>query len=383
LDISSRQIAPGNRSVRSLLHLQENASSARTLNLMAIWSKHGQSPDYSLSPLFTVSLLNRSIIVKHRLRQNELDTFSEKRISGTKVILPIDMTDLRSGARSFLIGQKGYGDVLTELLGTTDHAGKRDRDLLDAIDSLPSLDPFLMRERLRQAGFHAARCYFDLSDADSARMTEFVQQELAPLVGMTFGDLGLSLNDVTSKLAASIMANASDVEMEPLRVGMGMQVGDFQEGIFCWKGFIYYKWAMSNLLPDVRPVLADLVAARPAGRSTSDERSYIRASKARLVEIMNDACGMVRTTLKVYDDAYLDLTRNGQPRSFREFLLTAPKMFYELGEKLGAIHHVVSFWNFRSASSNMSINASEFVDLLADFELSLGTPRSAVSHQHC
>ena len=375
----SKQSTPGNRSVRSLLHLQENASTARALNLIAIWAKHGLSPDYHQRPLFLSPLLNRSIIVKHRLRQNELDAFSEKRSSATKVILPIDLTDLSSGARSFFVGQKGYADILSETLCMTVNNRSRDQELLDLIDSLPSLDPFLMRERLKQAGFQAARCYFELSDADSSRMTEFIQQEVAPLVGMSFGDLAVSLNDLTTKLAAKIMTNASDDDMEPLRRGMGMKVDDFQDGIFSWKGFIYYKWSMTNLLPDIRPVLAELLAARPAGPTTSDERKYIADAKTRISETMSEARDTVRTTLKVYDDAYRDLTSNGQPRAFREFLLKAPRLFNELGERLGAIQHVVSFWRFRfPVGSSKQIGAAELIDLLTDFESSLSTPSASV-----
>jgi hypothetical protein len=132
---------------------------------------------------------------------------------------------------------------------------------------------------------------------------------------------------------------------------------------------------MTNLLPNVRPVLAELTAMRPVGQTTGEERDYITVAKTRLVKIMTDSCDTVRKTLKVYDDAYSELTKNGQPKAFREFLLTAPNLFYELGERLGAIHHVVSFWRFRHPEGSIDrIKANEFVDLLSDFELSLGKP---------
>ena len=60
---------------------------------------------------------------------------------------------------------------------------------MDLLDTLPSLDPFLMRERLRQRGHEPARCYFDLTDADAEAMLSFVREELAPLIGMSFGNI--------------------------------------------------------------------------------------------------------------------------------------------------------------------------------------------------
>jgi len=84
------------------------------------------------------------------------------------------------------------------------------------------------------------------------------------------------------------------------------------------------------------------------------------------------ACETVRLTLKIYDDAFADLTVNGQPKAFREFLLNAPNLFFELGERLGAVEHIVSFWRYRfPVGRPIRVNAEELVDLFSDFETSI------------
>ncbi len=45
--------------------------------------------------------------------------------------------------------------------------------------------------------------------------------------------------------------------------------------------------------------------------------------------------------------SFRDLVANQTPKTFRDFLLSAPYMFLELGEKMGAISHIVSFWRYR------------------------------------
>jgi hypothetical protein len=342
------------------------------LNLFGVWKRHGGQEDYIAKPFFKNAVLNHSIIVKHRLRAHERHDFNGDRVSATKVILPIDLTDLRAGARSFFVGQRGYREVLDELIAGQGTADPHDDNLLQLLDSLPSLDPFVMRERMKGAGFNPARCYFDLTDADAARMFDFVRQEVAPLIGISFDDRDARLNENTIKLANKILANASDDELEPLRQGMSMSKPDFEEGIFCWKGFIYYKWTLTELLPKVRPVALEIAAVGPAGPIDDDSRTYVLEARARLVRAVSKACETVRATLKVYDDSYADLTRNGRPQSFRDFLLSAPTLFYELGERLGAVHHIVSFWRFRfPIGARSKIGAEELVDLLADFEASL------------
>ena len=368
----ARSSKSSDRAVRSLLHLQSSGSTARTLNLFAVWQKQGEDSLYKSHPFFRSPVLNHSIIVKHRLRPNEYYDFEVDRVSATKVILPIDLTDLRSGARSFFVGQRGYREFLADLSPDRGNPDPHDDNLLRIIDQLPSLDPFLMRERLKNAGFHPARCYFDLTEADANRMFNFVRQEVAPLIGISFDNLDAKLNENTVKLANKILANAGDSELEPLRQSMSMSKTDFQEGVFCWKGFIYYKWALSELLPQVRPVAHEIAEASPEGQCSEEDRSFICSSRRRLVRTIARACETVRATLKAYDDSYADLTRNGRPQTFRDFLLDAPTLFHDLGERLGAVQHIVSFWKFRfPAGLRTKIGPEDLVDLLSDFEASL------------
>ena len=369
---SARPASAQDRTVRSLLALQENASTARTLNLIAAWQKYGENPEYRQNPFFNGPVLNRAIIVKHRLRQNERDLFDKERRNGTKVILPIDITNLRSGARSFFVGQRGCKDLLWDLTDLSSVGGQRDLELLDVLDTLPSLDPFLMREKMKRAGFSPARHYFEITGADTARMFQFVRKEVSPLIGMSYTEMDSHLSEKTAKLASIILANSVDTELEPLRRGLGMDKSTFEEGMFCWKGFIYYKWTLGDLAPRVQPVSAEISKIKATGPVSMDDEIYIAQVRERLVKAISAACGSVRMTLKIYDDAYADLTSNGAPQAFREFLLKAPTLFQELGERLGAIQHITSFWRYRfPVGSDPDIPAEELVDLLADFENSI------------
>ncbi|MEI6439119.1 MAG: hypothetical protein WCO83_02830, partial [Alphaproteobacteria bacterium] len=75
---------------------------------------------------------------------------------------------------------------------------------------------------------------------------------------------------------------------------------------------------------------------------------------------------------QVYDTAFDDLTTNGRPMAFRDFLLKAPEMFMMLGERMGVISHISSFWRYRFPNER-SLNAptGEVVDILQDFEANL------------
>ena len=77
--------------------------------------------------------------------------------------------------------------------------------------------------------------------------------------------------------------------------------------------------------------------------------------------------------LQVYDDAFRDLTVNSNPIAFRDFLLKAPEMFLTLGEKIGVISHIASFWRYRFPAGKPPVaDLMEAVDILQEFEAGLG-----------
>ena len=153
--------------------------------------------------------------------------------------------------------------------------------ILRILDETPTLDPFLLREQLRRHGFEPARCYFDLSQADNQRMFAFAQREIEPLVLMSVGASDAAISYAT-KLTRKILANSGDAELEPLRRTMQLEHAQFQEGVFCWKAFLYYKWQLADLLPRVAPVLQQIETIKPRGPQSDDLKAYLRTARDTL-----------------------------------------------------------------------------------------------------
>ena len=359
------------RTVRSLEHLQNSASTARVLNLWALTKRRGEDPDYRERPMFKNRLLNESIIVKHRLRGNELDLFDRPRTTSTKVLLPIDLKDLRMGARFVFLGQRGCEQILQTAFGLEPGDDSIDQRVLRIIDELPSLDPFLLREQLKRYGIEPARCYFDLSTADMRRMFKFVQKEIEPLVSMSFGG-DQSFSGYAAKLVTKILAESVGEDLEPLRKVLQLDHHQFQEGVFCWKAFLYYKWQLDDVMPRVSAVTQQINRIKPRGQLDADSKAYIETARNNLRRKIYTSCESVKSTLRIYDKAYEHLTQDGQPQTFREFLLKAPDLFTQLGERLGGIDHIVSFWRFRFLADTVPvISVDELIDIFMDFEASL------------
>lgn len=362
----------GDQTVRNLAHLENTASTARVLNLRAVGKSKHHLPEYAAAPMFQHPALNASIIVKHRLRRGEADQFATTRRSATKVMIPIDSDDLSVGARYVFIGQTQFRQALAESFGIVMDDESRDLKTLTLLDQTPTLDPFLLREQLRRFDLEPARCYFELSDADAARMFAFAQREIEALIRMSMDD-GAVAGEHAAKLTRKILANTADADLEPLRLTMQLDRPQFLEGAFCWKAFLYYKWQLGDILPRIAPVLQEIASIKPIGPQTEEDRTYLIAARETLRKALVASCKSVRLTLGIYDSAYQQLTQQSDPAAFRDFLLRAPTLFNELGERLGAIEHIVSFWRFRfPAGRRPMVTPAELASVFTDFESSLG-----------
>ena len=361
------------RSVRSLASLS-GASSSRVLNLAAIALAQVENKAHRLNPFFYSPVINGAIILKHRLRADEMDAFVPRRAIATKVIIPFQRNDLRAGGSSFFIGQRFFVDLLRDV----GNYGERldithDLEVLRLLDTVPSLDPFLLREHLRSNGIEPDPSYFSISSADQQRMFDYSAHEIGRLTALATSGKSASRNASTSKIVSALLSNEVGEKLEPLRATLRLDPEEFVEGIFSWRGFLYYKWSLQEFWPNMIKVLRDIKAIRPSGRADAEQLAFLTSVKQALIMGVKTGSNEVRRVLGVYDDAYAQLIERQDPKQFRDFLLNAPSMFLELGEKIGSMSHITSFWQYRFPTiSPKAADVEELMMIFQDFAQSFG-----------
>ncbi len=362
--------SPANRDVRNLANLGDTASTSRVLNLTQIYLTSSRDKEYQAKPFFRDSQMNKCIIIKHTLRAHERDQFSRHRRTATKIILPFDPLDLKLGGRSIMVNQTGF-DAFCRAYYSDDLSTNTDVQTLRLLDQLPSLDPFLVREHLNRNGIKPAPCYLKISPFDVQRMIGFANDEIERLVRTAFSST-LS-GGAAIKLAGKILANELDKELWPLKATLRMSDEEFSDGIFSWRGFLYFKWRYIELQEEMRRVLEGLATYQPIGTCDDGTRDYLKEARPRLARRIVNAISNVGRTLAVYDQAYQALTEGENPGPFRRFLLDGPNLFFELGESIGILSHIGSFWAYRMGQSMASqrLQPTEYGDILMDFEDSL------------
>jgi len=357
---------------RDLSLIRASGSSARVLNLAAVYERFGETEDYNARPLFRSKQLNRALIIKHAVRKSERDLFELPLRSTTKIILPYSTKELELGGVSVLVRERRWEKLLRQAAnGDQDPAAfEADLEVIRILSSLPSFDPFLMRERMRHAEVEPARCYFDIAEADISRMRAFVSREISQLIDLAFATGGRGSGDLSSRLAEKLMTDESAKSLDPLRQTLRLSGEDYVEGVFAWKGFLYYKWLMAEFKPQMASFKPQFEACRITG-VTSEERRELAMTRLKILKMMEASAARVEESLLEYGAAFAALA-GGDAGAFRNFLLKAPSLFIPIGEAVGVIRHIESFWRFRFPNGAMSLlDADEAIEVFHDFEMSL------------
>jgi len=357
---------------RDLSLIRTSGSTARVLNLALVFERHGETEEYARKPFFKTQQLNRALILKHVLRPHERDLFDRPTKTATKVILPYSAKELELGGVSIFVGERRYEKMLNEAAARDQDAVafEEDLELLRLLGTLPSFDPFLMRERLRHAGVEPARCYFDLAEADVARMRAFVSREISQLIDLAFATGGRDAGDLSSRLAEKLMTDETAKSLDPLRETLRLSGQEYVEGVFAWKGFLYYKWLLEELKPQLAEFRPRFAGCRILRASEAEKREMAETRK-RILDLMQAANARVEEALLEYGTAFASLA-DGQPGAFRSFLLKAPSMFIPIGEAVGVIRHIDSFWRFRFPDAGMPLlDVDEGVEMFHEFETTL------------
>ncbi len=120
------------------------------------------------------------------------------------------------------------------------------------------MDPFLLRETLARNGYLPALEYFNISEADLARMSAFVASEMASLTNLVSASDSRGANEFTQKL----LAETPDAAFAPLRDALRMDAEQYRDGIFAWHGILHFKWIATSTIRENSKTCADITHLR-------------------------------------------------------------------------------------------------------------------------
>ena len=357
-----------------LTFLKRGGSTSRVIDLVSIKERFGDTTGWSTDPMFFLSRLNKSFVVKHTLRAWERESLGGDRTSATKVIIPISDKDLSLGGHSIFVEDAQVERQLAEHLGvTTDHPNfKADVARLRALAELPSFDPYLLHEFFRRAGECIDECYFVISDDELRRITEYVAGQIDVLVRKAVGGSGDATTLAKSrKLAKVLFEDEESPQLVVLRDALRMTAKEYRDGVFGWKGTLYYSWRAGDCYAELAAFLKDLKGLRISGL-TGEDRSEMRSIIASIAQLSMGRWDRLKSRLDTYHQEFERFVQRGDPAALKSFMTRAPDLFVEMGEDIGRLQHVASYWKFwTKGRRTQAMPAQEAFDILPDFEAAL------------
>ncbi|MFW6413424.1 MAG: hypothetical protein ACOC0V_04745 [Oceanicaulis sp.] len=356
-----------------LSFLKRGGSTSRVIDLVSIRERFGETEGWIRDPLFRMTRLNRGFVVKHTLRAWEREQLGGDRTSATKVIVPISDRDLDLGGHSIFVEAHDFETKLSHHLGVTPDkpAFAADVRRLRQLANLPSFDPYLLHEFFRREGEKIDPCYFTISDEELLKITEFVAGQIDMLVRKALGGADLATREKSRRLAKVLFEDENSEQLVVLRDALRMTEREYRDGVFGWKGTLYYSWCSTDCYADLTGFLRDLQGLRIVGLSGAD-RAEIRTILASIIQLSMGRWNRLKTRLDAYHGEFSRFVERGDPGALKAFMTRAPSLFVEMGEDIGRLQHVSSYWRFWTRDrKTRQMSGMEAFDLLPDFEAAL------------
>ena len=163
-----------------------------------------------------------------------------------------------------------------------------------------------------------------------------------------------------------------DLRLDALRGALHLDDSEDGEGLFCWRGLLYYKWVLQETLPILQDLMGDLGTIRLIGPRPPPLVEHIQELKNQVANGFALRTGQAGETIAEYDEAFALLRDQTDPAAFSRFLVNAPGVFRALGEDIGLLAHAATYWRFRfPADEPLLATPDDLIDILEEFTLAL------------
>ena len=362
----------------SLRRIVRGGATPRILDLWSIQKRYSQSLEFTAKPFFRNARLNSAFIIKHTVRPHDRPYLLSENPVATKVIIPVSTDDLSMGGHSFFVEEKGFERRLKDFLGVGMLNPSFDDDLVRVkeLAAIPSFDPFLLADRYASCDRPVARFYFNIAPDEQEAMLGNVTRQIVGIVSLAFGDLEIQPDDDRARKFARQLLDGEDTEkLSGLRETLGMSEAQYEEGIFGWKGILYYRWRIKDVRDDLRKFVIELNDVTVRG-ATWEENQEVNEIRKAILNTAKERWQALTRVVEDYDREYNRFCKGGDPSAIRAFLLKAPEHFGQLGSDLSSVAHVTSFWAYWWRDRERgSLSANDALDIFPNFLRSLSRAR--------
>ncbi|WP_323760378.1 hypothetical protein [Maricaulis sp.] len=372
----------------NLKRIVQGGTTTRIFDLYSITRAHADDLEFERGPVFQNRKLNHAFLIKHTVRPHERAMLTVDAAVVTKVIIPVSIDDLGMGGHTLFVEERRGLAKLRRFLDVTVDGGENlDDDLarLRELSKLPSFDPFLLSDRFLRHERPIDARYFQIAPKERKAMQAYVAKQIAGVVALAFGHENLADDDARAlKFAVEIIEGEDTPKMNALRQTLGMTKEEFVDGMFGWKGVLYYRWKLNEATERLRRFVIEMDDVIIRG-VTAQERNQINEIRKLILKETRQRWAALVSVLDGFQEEFERFCRSGDPVTIRNFLLKADGYFYHFGSDLSALTHVTSYWEYWWRGRELgSLSARDAMEVFPAFLRSLirdkgqGVPKALI-----
>jgi hypothetical protein len=323
-----------------------DAGSPRVFNCSEMTLKIlAKDPNATL--FFRNKALNTIVLIKDAVPEG--DRKAGAPMVGTKLYFPFNETNIYEGGRTIFLHDKHIRPSIASHYGEdalTKEALEEDMHILNILDGLPSLDPFLMKDVFLRHKIPMNQDYFEVSQEAWEEIETFMLQQFESLVKAAFPETESS--EDKARLLIDKMWEARDlVALQPLIDAFRLPQEGALDIFSSWKGIVYYSFQYQREQVNILDLFKWLKENEgPFPSVPAPEGKEIMAAIAFIKERLRSEWQTIEKHVTNYRDSYDKMFKHKVSSSeFMTFLKNSNNIYWLLGNCLGKVNHGVYCWD--------------------------------------
>ena len=361
-------------SAEANLRLKLESGASRVFNLLQITRamRDTLKREPTTEELFFASrALNNVILIKEPNVAGEkgADPFDAPLPVRTKIYVPYNAENPYEGGQSSFTDEARFEEVLAYMVGKGRiDATSFERDLrkLRTLEQMPSLDPFLLRDRFAMTGEQVNEAYFRLSEEDWRAIRAHMRERFV-LIGRFATEGKADVPAATIDMLVDRIWEARNLEpLFPLLAAFGLPADRAGEFFYSWKGIGFFDYEFTRNTTKVRAFSQWIQTAQPRGYADREEAEAIERGRAHVRARVRAMLGDTLQTLGEFNTSFDQLFRKRETAAnFSNFMLHSRRHFWRLGNNLNGIYHVLTIWDRATRRSvDRTLPVQQMIELL-------------------
>jgi hypothetical protein len=302
--------------------------------------------------LFESRSLNFSIFIKEPAK-NKPGTFAPApgKTLRTRIYFPYNRDRPTEGGVSIDSRDPRLDDALKNVTGLDKkerpESYEHDKRILRILDDLPSLDPFLLKDRFRQAGMEVPADYLHIQPEEWEAIRAFVHDQFMIVANVIFPGQDNQMAEKAEQLTQQLWDLRDLEHLAALTKVFGLDPKRTEEIFYSWKGVIYYDYDYERLKPRISTLFTWFdQGSTPKDFCKPEVEKELGRRRTAIKNLIKSASAETEKHLSNYHRCFdLFFRERKTAADFVKFLQSAPRNFYSLGESLSKLSHTIVLWD--------------------------------------